>query len=144
MRRRVHRLRVLNSTVPCTIGRAIHCYLCVPPAETTGSFKLRGMRYKLHVSDVDQLRTSGVVTLSSGNAGRAVSYMCGQAGISATVFMPETAPDHKKEMMEALGAATPNLSIAILQIIFFVFVWFRAVHAMLPPPPPTLLPYRLI
>ena len=40
--------------------------------QTTGSFKLRGMRYKLHTSDVAQLRAAGVVTLSSG----AVSIIC--------------------------------------------------------------------
>eukprot|EP01046_Picozoa_sp_COSAG06_P045882 COSAG06_NODE_6411_length_2944_cov_14.298770_2_plen_206_part_00 len=72
--------------------------------QTTGSFKLRGMRYKLHTSDVAQLRAAGVVTLSSGNAGRAVSYMCQAEGIDAKVYMPENAPDHKKEMMEGLGA----------------------------------------
>ena len=81
-----------------------HVSLKLESLQTTGSFKLRGMRYKLHTSDVAQLRAAGVVTLSSGNAGRAVSYMCQAEGIDAKVYMPENAPDHKKQMMEGLGA----------------------------------------
>lgn len=72
--------------------------------QTTGSFKLRGMRYKLHRSDVEQLRSAGVVTLSAGNAGRAVSYLGQATGYSAKVFMPASAPDDRKVMMESMGA----------------------------------------
>lgn len=72
--------------------------------QTTGSFKIRGMRYKLHASDVERLRSAGVVTLSAGNAGRAVSYLGQVMGYNAKVFMPETAPDDRKVMMESMGA----------------------------------------
>ena len=72
--------------------------------QTTGSFKIRGMRYKLHVSDVARLRSEGVVTLSAGNAGKAVAYLGQACGYSAKVFMPETAPDDRKRMMELMGA----------------------------------------
>ena len=72
--------------------------------QTTGSFKIRGMRYKLHVSDVARLRSEGVVTLSAGNAGKAVAYLGQACGYSAKVFMPETAPDDRKRMMESMGA----------------------------------------
>jgi threonine dehydratase len=72
--------------------------------QTTGSFKIRGMRYKLHVSDVEQLRSAGVVTLSAGNAGKAVSYLGQATGYKAKVFMPETAPDDRKVMMEGMGS----------------------------------------
>lgn len=51
--------------------------------QTTGSFKIRGMRYKLHVSDVERLRSAGVVTLSAGNAGKAVSYLAGRPAFAA-------------------------------------------------------------
>ena len=72
--------------------------------QTTGSFKIRGMRYKLHVSDVARLRGAGVVTLSAGNAGKAVAYLGQACGYNAKVFMPETAPDDRKLMMESMGA----------------------------------------
>lgn len=77
--------------------------------QTTGSFKIRGMRYKLHVSDVARLRSAGVVTLSAGNAGKAVSYLAGKAGIDAKVFMPDTAPDDRKRLMEDLGASVTKV-----------------------------------
>jgi hypothetical protein len=72
--------------------------------QTTGSFKIRGMRYKLHVSDVARLQGAGVVTLSAGNAGKAVAYLGQACGYNAKVYMPETAPDERKRMMEAMGA----------------------------------------
>jgi len=72
--------------------------------QTTGSFKIRGMRYKLHVSDIEQLKSAGVVTLSAGNAGKAVSYLGQVTGYSAKVFMPSTAPDDRKVMMESMGS----------------------------------------
>jgi threonine dehydratase len=78
--------------------------------QMTGSFKIRGMRYKLHTSNIDQLKRSGVVTLSAGNAGKAVSYLARSLGINAKVFMPATAPDDRKEMMESMGAIVIKVS----------------------------------
>ena len=72
--------------------------------QTTGSFKIRGMRYKLHSTNVDVLRNAGVVTMSAGNAGKAISYLAKSEGISAKVFMPSTAPEDRKVLMESLGA----------------------------------------
>lgn len=72
--------------------------------QTTGSFKIRGMRYKVHRSDVSVLQRSGVVTLSAGNAGKAVSYIAKSLDISAKVYMPSTAPNDRREMMESMGA----------------------------------------
>jgi len=62
------------------------------------------MRYKLHVADVARLQGAGVVTLSAGNAGKAVAYLGRACGYDAKVFMPESAPDERKAMMEAMGA----------------------------------------
>ena len=44
-----------------------------------------------------------------GNAGKAVSYLSQQSGIDAKVFMPDTAPDDRKEMMEGLGATVTKV-----------------------------------
>jgi threonine dehydratase len=73
--------------------------------QTTGSFKIRGMRYKLHRSNVEALRSAGIVTLSAGNAGRAVAHLAKASGLDAKVFMPDTAPDDRKALMESLGAS---------------------------------------
>jgi threonine dehydratase len=79
-------------------GGSTRISLKMESLQTTGSFKIRGMRYKLHVSDVAQLQSSGVATLSAGNAGKAVSYLAQQSSVDAKVFMPDTAPDDRKAM----------------------------------------------
>merc|ERR1719272_2601536 len=72
------------------IPKDLHIYLKLESAQTTGSFKVRGMRYKMHCADMSQLQQRGVVTMSAGNAGRAVSYLGQSVGCSVKVFMPDT------------------------------------------------------
>ena len=38
-----------------------------------------------------------------------MSYLSQQSGIDAKVFMPDTAPDDRKEMMEGLGATVTKV-----------------------------------
>jgi threonine dehydratase len=49
-------------------------------------------------------RALGVVTVSSGNHGRAVSYLAGRLGIRAIVCVSKLVPEHKIERIEELGA----------------------------------------
>ena len=100
----------------CGVGLAASAevHLKLESLQTTGSFKVRGMQYKLHTSDLDSLRTNGVVTMSAGNAGKAVAYLARANGFSAKIVMPESAPDDRKELLESLGATvdkcpTPEL-----------------------------------
>lgn len=90
-------------------GSSVAISLKMESLQATGSFKIRGMRYKLHVSDVAKLQSSGVVTLSAGNAGKAVSYLSQQSGVDAKVFMPDTAPDDRKALMESMGASVEKV-----------------------------------
>ncbi len=71
--------------------------------QTTGSFKLRGATNKL-LSLSEEERSRGVVTSSSGNHGRAVSYVAGRLGIQATICIPDTVPDNKRKAIRQLGA----------------------------------------
>lgn len=93
----------LDTRPGCPGCASVRLSLKMESLQTTGSFKIRGMRYKLHVSDVAQLLSAGVVTMSAGNAGKAVSYLAQESGINAKVFMPDTAPDDRK----ALASDTP-------------------------------------
>ena len=72
--------------------------------QTTGSFKIRGMRHKIAKSSAETLATKGIVTMSAGNAGKAVSYLASKIGCSAHIYMPDTAPEERKRVMEDLGA----------------------------------------
>ena len=71
--------------------------------QTTGSFKIRGAANKL-LSLSEEERSRGVVTCSSGNHGRAVSYVAGRLGIEATICIPDTVPDNKRKAIRQAGA----------------------------------------
>ncbi len=71
--------------------------------QATGSFKIRGAANKL-LSLSEEERNRGVLTVSSGNHGRAVSYVAGRLGIQATICLPDTVPDNKRKAIRQLGA----------------------------------------
>jgi threonine dehydratase len=71
--------------------------------QRTGSFKIRGAVNKIAtLSDAE--RSAGVVTASAGNHGQAVALAAREAGVAATVFMPQDAPAAKVEATRAYGA----------------------------------------
>jgi threonine dehydratase len=71
--------------------------------QETGSFKLRGATNKLlGLSDDD--RNRGVITVSSGNHGKAVSYVARKLGVKATICVAKTVPENKQQAIKALGA----------------------------------------
>jgi threonine dehydratase len=71
--------------------------------QVTGSFKIRGATNKLLTLSEDE-RRHGVITVSSGNHGRAVSYAAGQLGIRPFIVLPETVPQNKVSAIRDLGA----------------------------------------
>jgi threonine dehydratase len=71
--------------------------------QETGSFKVRGAVSCLLALAPD-VRARGVVTCSSGNHGRAVSWVAAQLGIPATVFVPEWVDLVKLAAIRASGA----------------------------------------
>jgi len=71
--------------------------------QITGSFKVRGAANKIHNLS-DHEKQNGVLTVSSGNHGRAVSYVCQKLGHKAVIVLPETVPQHKREAILELGA----------------------------------------
>jgi threonine dehydratase len=72
--------------------------------QRTGAFKIRGA-----VNTIASLspaeREAGVVTASAGNHGQAVAWAAREAGIAATIFMPEDAPMAKVDATRSYGAA---------------------------------------
>ena len=72
-------------------------------AQDTGAFKLRGATNFIRASH-DVARAPGVVTISTGNHGRAVAHAAQRIGARAVVCMSELVPRHKREAIEALGA----------------------------------------
>ena len=72
-------------------------------AQDTGAFKLRGATNFVRASG-DAVRARGVVTVSTGNHGRAVAHAARRVGVRAVVCMSELVPGTKREAIEALGA----------------------------------------
>ena len=80
-------------------------YLKLENRQVTGSFKIRGATNKLLSLSEDE-KTRGVITVSSGNHGRAVSYVAGQLGINAVICLSEAVPPNKVQAIQQLGAET--------------------------------------
>ena len=59
--------------------------------QRTGAFKIRGAYNTVAQLSEDE-RGRGVVTASAGNHGQAVAWAARQAGIGATILVPEAAP----------------------------------------------------
>lgn len=72
-------------------------------SQLTGSFKLRGAANKI-LSLSKQEREAGVITVSSGNHGRAVAHVSREIGIPAIVCISEPVPANKREAIRSLGA----------------------------------------
>lgn len=81
----------------------VEVWLKLENEQITGSFKLRGA-YNAIASLSPEDRSRGVVAASAGNHGRGVAFAAERFGVSATVFVPRTAPRVKVQGMRACGA----------------------------------------
>jgi len=80
-----------------------HVYLKLENQQATGSFKLRGAANKLLALTAAE-RERGVITISSGNHGRAVSFVARHLGIRAVVCLSEGVTKGKLAAIKRLGA----------------------------------------
>jgi threonine dehydratase len=84
-------------------GRQV--FLKAENLQRTGSFKIRGA-YNTIATLGEAERRAGVVAASAGNHGQAVAWAAREAGILATIFMPQDAPMAKVEATRAYGGET--------------------------------------
>jgi threonine dehydratase len=84
-------------------GRTV--FLKAENLQRTGSFKIRGA-YNTIATLGEAERRAGVVAASAGNHGQAVAWAAREAGIAATVFMPQDAPMAKVEATRSYGGST--------------------------------------
>src|SRR5438067_2915414 len=78
-------------------------YLKLENEQITGSFKLRGAVNSI-AALTPEVRARGVVASSAGNHGLGIAYAARYFNIPATVFVPRTAPQVKRDGIAALGA----------------------------------------
>ena len=103
-----------SETFTRLVGRPVH--LKAENLQRTGSFKIRGAVNKLSTLDEAE-RAAGVVAASAGNHAQAVAWAAREAGIKATIFVPQDAPMAKVEATKSYGAdvemAGENLEASI-------------------------------
>lgn len=78
-------------------------YLKAESLQKTGSFKIRGATNKMLGLTTEE-KARGVVTVSSGNHGRAVAFIAQQLGINAVICMSMRVPRNKLDAIKRLGA----------------------------------------
>jgi threonine dehydratase len=71
--------------------------------QPVGAFKLRGA-FNAILQRLDDARSRGVVTHSSGNHARAVAWVARELGLRATIVIPDAAPAVKVAAVRRLGA----------------------------------------
>jgi threonine dehydratase len=92
---------VSSETLGRLVGRPV--WLKAENLQRTGSFKIRGAFNRISTLTEPE-REAGVVTASAGNHGQAVAWAAREAGVRATVLMPEDAPAAKVEATRSYGA----------------------------------------
>jgi threonine dehydratase len=90
-----------SETLSRIVGRPV--LLKAENLQRTGAFKIRGA-YNTVAQLSGEERRAGVVTASAGNHGQAVAWAAREAGIPATIVVPEAAPMAKVEAARSYGA----------------------------------------
>ena len=90
-----------TETLSKIIGREVA--LKAENLQRTGSFKIRGAVNRIATLSEAERRV-GVVAASAGNHGQAVAWAAREAGVKATVFVPQDAPMAKVEPTKNYGA----------------------------------------
>jgi threonine dehydratase len=84
-------------------GRDRPLWLKPESLQPVGAFKLRGA-FNAILSQLDDARSRGVVTHSSGNHARAVAWVARELGLHAVIVIPDAAPAVKVAAVRELGA----------------------------------------
>jgi threonine dehydratase len=77
-------------------------YLKLENLQPIGSFKIRGATNAIRRASPEALE-HGVVTASAGNMAQGVAWAARELGITATIVVPEHAPEAKLSAIERLG-----------------------------------------
>lgn len=97
--------RIAGSVRRVAIARDDSTHLALEFLQHTGTFKARGAQnfIRAHLESGD-LPKAGITIASGGNAGLACAWAAAQHKITATVFVPASAPRVKVDRLRAYGA----------------------------------------
>ena len=83
-------------------------YLKLEALQPIGSFKIRGATNAVRTAP-EEARRAGLVTVSAGNMAQGVAWAGRELGLSATIAVPEHAPQAKLDAIEQLGGRVVKL-----------------------------------
>ena len=83
-------------------------YLKLEPLQPINSFKIRGATNAVRMAPAAE-RARGLVTASAGNMAQGVAWAAREIGVSATIAVPEHAPEAKLAAIERLGGRVLKL-----------------------------------
>ncbi len=83
-------------------------YLKLETLQPINSFKIRGATNAIRIASA-QRRAQGLVTASAGNMAQGVAWAARELGLSATIAVPEHAPQAKLAAIERLGGRVLEL-----------------------------------
>jgi threonine dehydratase len=93
-------------------------WLKLETLQPIASFKIRGAANAVRRARAEQLR-AGLVTASAGNMGRGVAWLARELGLTATIAVPDHAPQTKVDAIERLGGQVLRVPYAD---------WWRAIE----------------
>jgi threonine dehydratase len=83
-------------------------YLKLEALQPIGSFKIRGATNAVRTAP-EEARARGLVTVSAGNMAQGVAWVGREFGLTATIAVPEHAPQAKLSAIERLGGKVVKL-----------------------------------
>ena len=78
-------------------------YLKLETLQPINSFKIRGATNAVRKARPGELRERGLLTASAGNMAQGVAWVARELGLTATIAVPEHAPETKLAAIERLG-----------------------------------------
>lgn len=109
-RERIHG-RVRRTPLLQPAGRDVAWLKC-EHLQHCGVFKTRGaFNRQLAALESGELGEAGIVVASGGNAGLAQAFAARELGVRVTVFVPETAPAVKVDLIRAYGAEVRHVGV---------------------------------
>jgi threonine dehydratase len=115
-----------SETLSRLIGRAVH--LKAENLQRTGAFKIRGAVNRIAALSAPE-RSAGVVAASAGNHGQAVAWAAREAGVRATIFVPQDAPMAKVDAARAYGARVEMVGEGFEEALAAAREFVDATHA---------------
>jgi threonine dehydratase len=101
-RERIAGAAVRTPLVRLHVNAPAEIWLKLETLQPVSSFKIRGAANAIRQASADEL-AGGVVTASAGNMAQGVAWAAREAGVPATIVVPEQAPQTKLDAIERLG-----------------------------------------